>query len=289
MRNLLKLVLHLVLVTALNLISAALPLAEAVDAPTKTDAPLFPGISHTPGSADLGRIQTEQDSIKQQASTASSSKQLDMLTIATQQLAGDVKKLTAPLLSERAQLQAQLDVLGPPPAAGATTETPAVAQQRANLNGHKSQLNTQLKQADYVKANLVNLTEQIANLQHGLLKNQLAFRSGSILGAQFWAPLFEPNPADRQRLSAFSADILPVLQSAWHPAQRTGTAFLLLLALAVGTFGRDLLQRVLAWGCLHRLPERRLRRSALALSTALATVLSTGCAVQLVYFVLTRD
>ena len=104
MRNLLKLVLHLVLVAALNLISAALPLAEAVDAPTKTDAPLFPGISHTPGLADLGQIQTEQDSIKQQASTASSSKQLDMLTIATQQLAGDVKKLTAPLLSERAQL-----------------------------------------------------------------------------------------------------------------------------------------------------------------------------------------
>ncbi|MFP3710512.1 DUF3772 domain-containing protein, partial [Paraburkholderia sp. SIMBA_009] len=105
-------------------------------------------------------------------------------------------KLQSELAPQRTQVQAQLDVLGPPPAPGASPETPAVAQQRATLNARKTQIDAALKQAADQKANLANLADQFAKLHRSLLRNQLAFRSGSIFGAQFWLPLFHLAPED---------------------------------------------------------------------------------------------
>ncbi|WP_323122674.1 DUF3772 domain-containing protein [Burkholderia alba] len=281
----------LALLVLLNVLPIAVATASAFPSPASTTsvgAPSAPPLSHDDVVAELKRMQTEQDHIKQQTSTATSSKQLDALDDATQELTTDVDKLTAALLPQRAQLQAQLDVLGPPPAAGNAPETPAVAQQRAGLNARKAQLDAELKQAADEKDNLVNLTQQFAKLRRSLLRDQLALRSGSILGAQFWAPLYQPQPEDLQRLDAFDADLRDMLRAAWQPGQRVVTALLLILAFAVWTAGRRSLERGLAWVSLTQLPETRLRRSALALSTVLATVLATGFAVQILYIALMR-
>jgi potassium-dependent mechanosensitive channel len=305
----LKFAFRVALIAALNLIPVALPLADATGAvkgsiPTAsatTDTPdivthAAPNVgvpalelmSHADAEAELKRLQGAQDHIKQQASTATSFKQLSELDDATKQLGEDTDKLIAALLPQRAQLQAQLGVLGPPPVAGATPEAPAVAEQRTDLDTRKAQLDAELKQASDSKANLVNLTGQIARLGHGLMKNQLAFRSGSIFGAQFWAPLFQPNPDDQERLRAFGEEVSPVLKAVWQPGQKAVTVLLLVLALVVWIVGRQLAERGMAYLCLHRLPEGRLRRSAFALSTTLATVFATAIAVQLVYYALTR-
>jgi potassium efflux system protein len=258
------------------------PAASTVAIPT----PVI--LSDDDAQAELKWLQRAQDRIKQQASTATSFKQLSGLDDATKQLADDTDKLIAALLPQRAQLQAQLDVLGPPPAAGATPETASVAQQRTDLNTRKAQLNAEIKQAADGKTNLANLNAQIARLEHGLLKSQLAFRSGSILAPQFWSPLFRPNPDDRESLSAFGDEVAPVLKSVWQPGQKFVTVLFLLIALAVWAAGRQQVERGMAYVCLHHLPEGRLRRSALALSTSLATVATTAVAVQLAYFALTR-
>ncbi len=268
--------------------------ASAASALFTASAPaaLVPDLAATPVmsreacAAELKRLQTAQDQIKQQTSTATSSKQLDALDDATQQLSADVDKLTTALTPQRAQLQAKLDVLGPPPVAGTAPETPAVAEQRANLNSSKSQLDAALKQAADERSKLLNLTLQFAKLRRSLLKNQLALRSGSILGAQFWAPLYRPLPEDQQRLDTFDAELADLWHTAWQPGQRITTALLLTLALAVWLGGRRLLERGLAWFSVNQLPESRLRRSAVALSTALSTLLATGVAVQVMFVAL---
>lgn len=288
MSKLPKLALSLVLIALFHLSPAALPTAAAADTVKSTDAQLATSLSHAEAVAELKRLQTEQDRIKQLASAATSSTQLEGLDNDIKQLAGDVDKLTAALLPERAQLQAQLDVLGPAPAAGTTPEAPAVAQQRGELNARKTQLDNGLKQAADDKENVANLNGQIAKLQRSLLKNQLALRSDSILSAQFWMPLFKPTPEDQQRLSAFKDQVVPLWQLAWQPGQQAVTTLLVLLALAVWLIGRRLIERALAWFCLTQLPESRLRRSALALATALATVVTTAVAVQIVCFAFTR-
>ncbi|MCS6504375.1 DUF3772 domain-containing protein [Burkholderia thailandensis] len=276
------------LIGLLHLFCAALP-AAAADLASGAAVPPAPTISRDEALAELKRVQAALDRIKQQASAATSYKQLDALDESTQALTADVDKLTAALVPTRAQLQAQLDVLGPPPAPGAAPETAAVARQRADLNARRTQLDAALKQAADEKESLANLTQQYSKLRRSLLRDQLALRSSGILGAQFWAPLFHPTDDDRQELGAFSAQIGQVLAAAWEPGRRLGTALLLAAALAVWTLGRRLAERALAWFSLTRLPETRVRRSALATSIAASSVLTTGIAVQFVYLALTRD
>ncbi|MGU7775775.1 DUF3772 domain-containing protein [Burkholderia sp. MR1-5-21] len=282
---------RLALIALLHLLpvatASAFPLAASATSASAVGAPVAT-ISLNDAISQLKQMQVEQDRIKQQTSAATNSKELDALADATQELSADVAKLAAQLGPQRAQIQAQLDVLGPPPAPGAAPETPAVAQQRSTLNARKTQIDAALKQAADQKDNLANLTEQFSKLHRSLLKNQLALRSGSIFGAQFWAPLVEHSPRDAVRLGAFNSQLRDMLQSAWTPGQRATTALLLFVALAVWLVGRRLVERTLAWFCLNRLPETRLRRSALALSTAVATLLTTGIAVQIFYVALTR-
>ncbi|AOJ09927.1 DUF3772 domain-containing protein [Burkholderia mayonis] len=277
------------LVFLLHLLCAVLPAAAAVDLASGATVPPAPTILRDEAVAELKRVQAALDRIKQQASTATTGKQLSGLDEATQALTSDVEKLTAALLPARAQLQAQLDVLGPPPAPGAASETTAVVRQRADLNTRKTQLDAALKQAADEKDSLANLTQQYSKLRRSLLRDQLVLRSGSILGAQFWTPLFRPSDDDRQELDAFSAQITQVLHAAWEPGRRIGTALLLAAALAAWTIGRRLIERVLAWFSLTRLPETRVRRSTLATSVVLSSVVTTGIAVQFVYLALTRD
>ncbi|KUZ17475.1 mechanosensitive ion channel protein [Burkholderia diffusa] len=247
-----------------------------------------PTISLSDAVAQLKQMQVQQDRIKQQTSNATNSKELDELGDATQELSADVDKLQSQLAPQRTQVQAQLDVLGPPPAPGASPETPAVEQQRATLNARKAQIDAALKQAADQKANLANLNDQFSKLHRGLLKNQLAFRSGSIFGAQFWMPLFHLSPDDVQRLDDFNDELRDMLRSSWTPGQRALTTLLMIAALAVWLGGRRIVERGLAWFCLNRLPPTRLRRSALALATAFSTLLATAVAVQILYLALAR-
>ncbi|AJY03222.1 MULTISPECIES: DUF3772 domain-containing protein [Burkholderia] len=267
--------------------AAAFPAAASAPGASGVGVPV-PTISVNDALAQLKQMQLQQDRIKQQTSTATNSKELDELGDATQELSADVDKLQSELAPQRTQVQAQLDVLGPPPAPGASPETPAVAQQRATLNARKTQIDAALKQAADQKANLANLADQFAKLHRSLLRNQLAFRSGSIFGAQFWLPLFHLAPEDVKRLDAFDAELRDMLRSSWTPGQRAITTLLVLAAFAAWLGGRRVVERGLAWVCLNRLPATRLRRSALALATALSTLLATALAVQILYLALAR-
>ncbi|HIC7212184.1 DUF3772 domain-containing protein [Burkholderia stabilis] len=267
--------------------ASAFPAAASAPGASGTDASV-PAISLNDAVAQLKQMQAELDRIKQQTTTAPNSKELDGLDDSAQELSTDVAKLQSDLAPQRAQVQAQLDVLGPAPAEGAAPEAPAVAKQRAALNARKTQIDAALKQAADQKTSLANLTEQFSKLHRSLLKNQLAFRSGGIFSAEFWLPLFHLSPDDRQRLEDFDDELRDMFRSSWVPGQRTITVLLLIAAFAVWIGGRRLIERGFAWLCLDRLPPTRLRRSALALSAALSTFLATAFAVQILYLAVAR-
>ncbi|OAJ53051.1 mechanosensitive ion channel protein [Paraburkholderia ginsengiterrae] len=238
--------------------------------------------------AQLKQMQVAQDKIKQQAATASTGKELDDLAAATQDLSADVDKLRSQLLPERAQTQAQLDVLGPAPASGTAPGSQAVARQRDTLTARKTQIDTILKMAEDQRDHLANLTDQFAKLHRNLLKNELALRSDGIFSAVFWIPVFRRSPEDIQRLGTFAGQVDAMLEAAWQPGQRGTTVLLIGAALLIWIGGRLLLERAFAWVCLHRLPATRLRRSALAFSNAIATLFATGIAVQILFLALAR-
>jgi len=260
--------------------------AMAADVPATAEAPT--PLTHAEAVSELKRLQTGQDRVKQMASGADSDTRLDDLDDTIKSLAADADKLAANLTPQRAQILAQLGVLGPPPAPGKAPEAPAVARQRADLVARRAQLDDDLRLTAETKANIANLNGQVARLQRSHMKDQLALRSESILSPKFWQPLFHPSADDSDRLGAFASELGTVARQAWAPGERTTTTVLLAIGLLIWTLGRRLVERALAAFCLTRLPPTRLRRSALALTTALATVATTALAVHVAYLALTR-
>lgn len=236
----------------------------------------------------LPALQKRLDQLKQQVSSAKTDKKYTGLTDAAQKLAEDADKLTATLTPQLAQVQAQLDVLGPAPAPGTLTETPQVISQRNKLNASKTLMTTQLEQTKAIAVGAQNLSSQIAGLRRDALKTQIALNTGSILGSNFWAPLITPNDDDAARFDDFGSQVKDAWTQAWSDDWRVGTGIYLFLALVIGVFGRRVLDKPMNWILPRWLPQGRFRRSFLACFTTLSTTLTLGISVQLLGYIFTR-
>ncbi len=209
---------------------------------------------------DLPGLQARLDGLKQQVSLADSLSQLVSLQDLIQAYLNDVERQQSALLPVQAQLQSQLGVLGPASPDEQAPENTDIAIQRIHLIEQKDKLDSSLKTLAGLKASATELTTQIAALRRS-----------------------------RQRLSAVLQEIGATLASVWQPGQRLASSVLLLLVLAIWTLGRRVAERGLVWVCIHRMPEGRLRRSSLALASILATLLTAACALQLLFYAVTRQ
>ncbi|MGG5218593.1 DUF3772 domain-containing protein [Rahnella variigena] len=236
----------------------------------------------------LPALQKRLDQLKQQVSSAKTDKKYTGLTDAAQKLAEDADKLTAALTPQLAQVQAQLDVLGPAPAPGTLTETPQVISQRNKLNASKTLMTTQLEQTKAIAVGAQNLSSQIAGLRRDALKTHIALNTGSILGSNFWAPLITPNDDDAARFDDFGSQVKDAWTQAWSDDWRVGTGIYLFLALVIGVFGRRVLDKPMNWILPRWLPQGRFRRSFLACFTTLSTTFTLGISVQLLGYIFTR-
>ncbi|WP_166367273.1 DUF3772 domain-containing protein [Pseudomonas akapageensis] len=239
-------------------------------------------------ASQLQSLQARLDDIKQKVSVTTNYNQLIELQDVIQKFISDTNQQVAALLPQQAQLQAQLAVLGPAPGPGAAVEEPAIAKQRSDLTGQKSEVDKDLKLLADIKQSAATLTLQLASIRRDQLESQLVMHSGGILSVGFWAPLFDLQNDDKSRLQGFFEQVWPAVKAIWQPGQRAASFALLLSALAIWTLGRRLAERVLTWCCINWLPEGRLRRSSLAITTTLATVLTTVWALKLVLLVLAR-
>jgi small-conductance mechanosensitive channel len=261
---------------------SAAPMADSL-APATTPAPV------SMSDSELLGLQNQLNSLKQQVSLATNYTQLESSQDQVQALIQEVDRQSAALLPGQSQLQAQLNVLGPVPHDENALVTSAIATQRDVLSEQKSKIDEQLKTLAALKVSAAELITQIASIRRSLLESEVTQQTNSILNPSFWSPLFDLPADDRQRFSALVQQLQATHQAAWQPGQRGITAALLLLALVIWTVGRKLAGRFLAWLCIHRMPEGRLRRSSLALASVVATVLSAGIALQLLHFAGTRQ
>ncbi|MFT4465628.1 MAG: DUF3772 domain-containing protein [Sodalis sp. (in: enterobacteria)] len=157
-------------------------------------------------------------------------------------------------------------------------ETSAVAQSRNSLNARKALLDSQIERAKTISSSDTKLSVQIVDIRRNTMRSQMALNSGSIFSARFWSPVLQTQSEDKRRLSSFSDDVADAWQQAWAPEWRFGSG-----ALLVWCFSSRWLDKPLGWFSIHILPEGRLRRSFLACSTALVTVLSVSVGAQLLY------
>ncbi|CAI8931882.1 DUF3772 domain-containing protein [Pseudomonas donghuensis] len=237
---------------------------------------------------DLQALQLRLDSLKQQISQANNYNQLEGPQDRLQALIVDIDRLSTALLPEQAQLRAQLEVLGPAQVDAPVASTSDIAAQRKALTEQKDSLDATLTTLATLKESATNLLTQIAGIRRTMLESELTLSTHSLLNPAFWLPVFNPLPDDRQRLQAFFAELGSTAGAVWQPGQRVSTVVLVLLALLVWTLGRRLVERWLAWACMNRVPEGRLRRSSLALASVLATLLATGVALELLFYACTR-
>ncbi|MGE8063613.1 DUF3772 domain-containing protein [Pseudomonas sp. NPDC089569] len=274
--------------TLLGPAAGLLTAAQSAEPPSPTlDTATTPAPATVPDS-ELNSLLSELGSLKQQVSQAVNYSQLAEPQDMVQALIQDVARLSALLLPEQAQLQAQLAVLGPAPLGEASLEKPDIAQQRAALNEQKNRIDTKLKTLEMLKASASELLSQIAAIRRSLLETEVTQQNKSILNPWFWEPLFNPPPDDRQKLVSFLQQVGTALDATWQTGERFTTFTLLVLALLLWIVGRRLAERGLTWVCIHRVPEGRLRRSALALASVVATILAGWCALHLLFFALTR-
>ncbi|MBK5356647.1 mechanosensitive ion channel family protein [Pseudomonas sp. TH41] len=280
--------LKLFLIVVIGLWGASVGELSAADiAATSTSTPGTS--SFAVSQSDLQGLQTRLDRIKQTVSLANSLPQMVGLQDTVQLFISDVDNLQSSLLPEQKQLQAQLDVLGPVSPGDLSPEKSDIATQRAFFSEQKSAVDSNLKTLATLKQSGADLLAQIAAIRRSLLESEVTLRSGSILGPEFWAPLFNPLLEDRQRLHDFIEQAGHSIEIAWQPGQRLFAVTLIVLALVIWTWGRSVAERGLTWVCIHRMPEGRLRRSTLALASVVATVLTTGFAMHLLFYALTRQ
>jgi small-conductance mechanosensitive channel len=274
---------------ALTLLLQSGAALSATDPPASAVITPDPAASEVSPSA-LQDLQLRLDQIKQQVSLANNVIMMFGLQDSVQLFINDVDRLQSALLPEQKQLQAQLDVLsGPVSLGGVAVEKSDITTQRTDLTEQKKKVDFSLQTLAALRASALDLMTQIAGIRRSLLESEVTLRSGSILGLEFWQPLIHPNREDRLRLRGFIQQVSDTLAAAWQPGERLSAVLLIMLALAIWSWGRKVADRGLTWICIHRIPAGRLRRSTLALASVVATLLTAICAVQMLFYALTRQ
>ncbi|RWR02133.1 mechanosensitive ion channel protein [[Pantoea] beijingensis] len=276
-------VLLLALVASTSAFSMA---ADTSSAQTPDGESVAPKVN---AAVELPKMQKILDKIKGQVSGENNQNKLDQLNEMALELSGNADTLAQALIPQRAQVNAQLAVLGPAPTADSgVKETAEVTQKRSSLENQKTKLDEQIKQSDAIKSGAFNLSAQIVNLRRDALKTQLALNSGSIFGPRFWAPWFGSQEQDIKKINAFSEELFSTAALSWEPGWRFGTVAWILAALLVATLGRRYCEEFLAWISINVMPEGRLRRSFLAATVALTTLIAVVLAFNFLDFAMTR-
>ncbi len=193
------------------------------------------------------------------------------------------RQLASSLTPQMAALQAQLGVLGPPPAKGAPPEAPEVAAQRRQLDKAQAGLDAQIKQAQLLSQNALQLAAQLTGLRNDEFQARLASRTATPFSRAFWVDPVRTFPDDLARLNRLGASSGAAWRAAWQPPNREPLLLCLIGAVLLLGVGRWLLDRLLLRLATRRVPDGHLRRSAMATAVALTAVLTTGLAAQLVY------
>ncbi|GLQ90009.1 DUF3772 domain-containing protein [Dyella flagellata] len=265
-----------------SLLLSAQP-AQAQNAADSSHAPASASSTQDPAQA-LNGLSKQLDGLK----TTFNSKSIDNKSLNDlHDQAGAVQQqsdqLVQTLTPELESLQTRLGVLGQAPGPGAPPETPAVSQQRRQLERGKTKLDGQIKQAQLLSQDAAKLATQIVDAHNEQIQAQLGSRADSPLGLAFWRELKNAFPDDIARVGHVKELLLEDAGIAWQPENRLALLLCLISALLLIVPGRALAERAALAITSRYMPDGHLRRSAMTAVFTLTVTLSIGLAALLVY------
>ena len=190
------------------------------------------------------------------------------------------RQLADSLDPQMAALEAQLAVLGPPPAKGGVPEAPAVAAQRRQLDKAQADLNAQIVRAKSLNLDALQLVAQITGLRNDQFQARLTARTDTPLGHAFWVDQAHSLPTDLNRLQRLGARWGEAWGEAWQAPNRLPLLLCLGAALLLAGSPRPL-RRLWQLLATRWVPAGHLRRSAAAAAATLTTALALWLAARL--------
>jgi len=254
--------------------------AAAQDAPASSSSAAQPALTAV---QTLTQLRAQLDDIKSSVDSKKSDTPLNDLRTSTLAVQQKAEQLASSLAPQDASLQTRLDVLGPAPAKGAPPESAELSAQRRQLSKAKNELDGQIKQANSLSTEATQLAAHVSDLRRDQFQASLASRTATPFSGAFWADPAQAFPDDLAREKRLNSAVADALATAWQPANRTPFILCLVTALLLMTAVRWLIEKALVHVTTSSMPAGRLRRSALAVTIALAYTLTVGLAAHFVY------
>ncbi|MBH3461931.1 DUF3772 domain-containing protein [Pseudomonas putida] len=227
--------------------------------------------------ASLDQLSDRLDQIRQGVTSNANDDLLSQLRQSALQVQRQADALATQRTADVARLDDQLNVLGPVQ----PEEPESLTRQRQQLDRQKKALVAEQTEATQLTQSARDLSTQIVNLRRSLFNSQITSRAASPLSPAFWSSLIRPTDEDVARLRDLRGEAADAVASALSAEHRWWFITALVAAVLVWTLVRKVLERLLADAMIRWLPEGRLRRSALALSVALATLATIAGSVSL--------
>ncbi|HEK0910232.1 TPA: mechanosensitive ion channel family protein [Pseudomonas putida] len=227
--------------------------------------------------ASLDQLSDRLDQIRQGVTSNANDDLLSQLRQSALQVQRQADALATQRTADVARLDDQLNVLGPVQ----PEEAESLTRQRQQLDRQKKALVAEQTEATQLTQSARDLSTQIVNLRRSLFNSQITSRAASPLSPAFWSSLIRPTDEDVARLRDLRGEAADAVASALSAEHRWLFITALVAAVLVWTLVRKVLERLLADAMIRWLPEGRLRRSALALSVALATLATIAGSVSL--------
>ena len=256
---------------------SSLSLAQASDPSPTASTP-----TATPAQT-LDQLTGQLDSVRTELKSKDDNPPLADLRATALGVQDQARQLAASLAPQMAALQAQLTVLGPAPASGAAPEASEVAAQRRQLDRAQANLDAQIKQAQLLSQNALQLAAQISGMRNDQFQARLASRTATPFSRAFWIDPARTLPGDTLRLKRLGVRLANAWSDAWQPPNRQPLLLCLIAAVLLLGGGRWALERVLLELAKRHVPDGHLRRSAMATAVALTAVFTTGLAAELLY------
>ncbi len=197
-------------------------------------------------------------------------------------LATQADALTLDRTPQLAALDARLAELGPAPSKGAPAEAADIAAQRADLDKQRAMLDAEIKRAKLLAVDSQQLAAQIAEARRANFQQRLSQRTPSPLTPAFWREVDSNLVRDGARLGTLRDGVTSALRDSFAPDNRVVAFGGIALALLLIVFGRWGAERALMRVTADRVPQGRLRRSALALAVVVVAAAFTGGGAQLI-------
>ncbi|MFZ5934518.1 mechanosensitive ion channel protein MscS [Pseudomonas putida] len=219
-------------------------------------------------NASYEQLSDRLDQIRQGVTSNANDDLLSQLRLSAVQVQRQAEALSALRTADVEKLDDKLKVLGPVQ----PEEAEILTRQRQQLDAEKKAAVAEQEQAVKLTQSARDLSTQIVNLRRSQFNSQILSRATTPLSPAFWQSLIRPTSDDVSRLRDLREEATDAVASAFSAEHRWLFITSLVAAILVWTVVRGLLERLLASVMVHRLPEGRLRRSALALSVSLATL-----------------